>query len=119
MKAKLLTLSFGLYLVLVLISIVTGLVYFILGERLLRRFRARYPEQWRQRGEPTFISFAVLGKLWWRPISADNFFRYEEYRAVGDAELTRRGNVVRILQRTTSGVSTGWLVLGFLAIAFL
>ena len=119
MKATLLTAAFGLYLVLFAIYLVACTAYFILGERMLRRFRSRYPHEWHMRGKPTFVSFAILGPRWWRPLAAGNFFTYKEYRELGDAELTQRGDVVRVLQVITNGSSTAWLVLAFVALVFL
>ena len=114
-----LTIVVGTYFALVAIFLISGTAYFILGERVLREVRSRYPYEWRRRGEPTFVSFAVLGARWWRPVSAFNFFNYREYRALGDAELTRRADVVRVLQCAMSGTSTSALVLAFVAIKFL
>jgi hypothetical protein len=113
------TVVLAMYIALVAIFLISGTAYFVLGERVLRRFRSRYPEEWRRRGEPTFISFAILGARWWRPVSAFNFFNYCEYRLLDDEELTRRADAVRMLQRTAFGSSTASLVLAVVAIKFL
>jgi len=106
------------YLVLVAAYLVAAAAYFILGERVLRQFRSRYPDLWRQRGEPTFVSFALIGRRWRRPLSAADFFTDGEYRALGDSELTRRADLVRGLQRTTRGAAVAFAVVGFLAVKF-
>ena len=37
------------------------LMYFVLGQRVLRDMRDRSPVRWEAAGEPTFASLAVLG----------------------------------------------------------
>ena len=108
-----------LYIVLFVAFLVSATCYIVLGERALRLFRSRYPAKWMERGEPTFVSFAVIGLRWWRPISAGNFFSYREYRALGDAELTRRGDIVRVLGIVAYATPIGWIALALIAIRFL
>jgi hypothetical protein len=109
------TIFFAIYIALVTTFLISGAAYFILGERVLRKVRSRYPDQWREHGEPTFVSLAILTPRWWRPISASNFFACGEYRAIGDTELTHRADVVRVLQRTTNWTTIAFAVLAFVA----
>jgi len=109
-----LTALFASYIVLFLAFVVSTVVYLVLGQRVLRAFQARYPAEWKLRGEPTFVSFAILGSRWWRPITADNFFTYREYLALDDSELTRRAEVVRAFQRVAFAASTGFVIIGLL-----
>ena len=83
-----------------------------MAERVLRDYRSRYPAEWKSRGEPTFVSFAVLGERWWRPITAFNFFYCRKYLELGDPELAQRADRVRVLQNVAWGIPNVWLLLG-------
>jgi hypothetical protein len=106
---------FGTYLLLSVAWLISSVGYLVLGERVLRVVRKRYTVEWIARGKPSFITFAVIGEAWWRPISAGNFFGDREYRRLADAELTRRGDVVRILRRVAWSIPYGWVALAILA----
>lgn len=88
---------------------------FVLGERLLRELRDRYPGQWAQAGNPTYVSFALAGAKWWRPVSAMNYFRLSRYLSVPDPDYVSRASRVRTWHRVMNG--TRWAMVGFMLVA--
>ncbi|MEP6690359.1 MAG: hypothetical protein ABJD07_04335 [Gemmatimonadaceae bacterium] len=94
-------------------TVLSGLAYFVLGEKLLREVRDRFPLAWGGAGSPTFLSFAAWGAGYWRPVSAGNFFTFKRYASLDDAALAGRCARVRLLQFLSYGASIALFVMGF------
>ena len=90
---------------------VSAAVAFFLGERLLREVRVRYPVHWAEAGSPTYLSLAIMGRKFWRPVSASNYFSRRRYTPLGDREMTRRAETVRTWQMVMNGAMLGLAVM--------
>jgi hypothetical protein len=102
---------FGLMLVVITaVYAVSAAVSFFLGERVLREVRARYPEHWANAGSPTYLSLAIMGGKFWRPVSASNYFSRRRYTILGDNDVSRRAETVRTWQMVMNGGMLGLAV---------
>ena len=98
--------------------VVSAVFYYSMGELWLREFRRQYPVQWEGAGQPSFLSASIAGRGYWRPIRAENFFRYREYATLPDVSLIQRAEKVKRWQTMMWSLLAGWLCLAGL-IAFL
>lgn len=96
------------------VCFLSAITYFVLGERLLREVRARFPDEWRSAGNPTFLSLAVAGAGFWRPVSAGNFFTFQRYATLADESLVKRGRAVRMWQFVMYGSFASFFLFGTL-----
>ena len=103
------------YAVAFVLYVICGTAYVVLGERAQRYVRSHYPAEWVRRGKPTFVSFTALVPQWVRPFSARVFFVDREYRALLDATLTRRAEIVRVLGLVKSGATISFPIIALLA----
>ncbi len=83
---------------------------FYLGERVLREVRARYPEHWENAGSPTYLSLAIMGRKFWRPVSASNYFSRRRYTPLHDQDVIRRAERVRAWQMVMNSAMLGLAV---------
>ncbi len=96
----------------------TSVVSFVRGQRLLGELRERFPAKYVAVGEPSYLSFAVMGRGFWRPVSAFNFFQLRRYQDLPDPGYIARAESVRGWQQVAN--YTKWASIGLmLVVAYL
>ena len=90
--------------------IAAAVTSFVGGQRLLHELRTRFPSAYLGNGEPSYLAFGPLGRNYWRPVAARNFFSDRRYAGLPDADFIARADRVRAWQRISEYAT--WLACG-------